>query len=76
MTRYAARNLHAVLVAAIPATVLYFQFVELNPLPATEVLHNPFSSLIDDGEFVFFVAAMVGNIVAALMGRSRRGGTA
>jgi hypothetical protein len=76
MTRYAARNLLAVLVAAVPAAALYFLFVELNPSPASEVRRNPLSSLIDDGEFVFFVAAMVGNIAGALVSRVRRGRTA
>jgi hypothetical protein len=50
--------------------------VELNPSPASEVRRNPLSSLIDDGEFVFFVAAMVGNIAGALVSRVRRGRTA
>jgi hypothetical protein len=76
ITRYAGRNLLAVLVAAVPASALYFLLVELNPTPANEGQRNPFSPLIDDGEFVFFVGAMVGNIVGALVSRVRRGGTA
>lgn len=77
--RYAARNLLAVVVAVLPATALYFLFVELNPLnpPATASLHrNPLAPFLDDVEFVFFVAVTVGSIVGALAGRARRGGRA
>lgn len=72
-TRFAVRNMLAVLLGALPITALLLLIEALDPMNQLDLLHrNPFSRYLNDLEFSLLVGATLGSTAAALWSRKRQ----